>query len=121
MTAVDQAAGVTVTPKAVEKIRQAFTRMGVADLEEQRTRQRFARRRLHGLELTIQVRHRSRAPTDNIFDLRQRAIFIDPKSILYLRRASCSITRRIALMQSGFVFDNPNAKKNCGCGTSFSA
>ena len=24
-------------------------------------------------------------------------------------------------MQSGFVFENPNAKKNCGCGTSFSA
>jgi Uncharacterized conserved protein len=26
-----------------------------------------------------------------------------------------------SLMQSGFVFDNPNSKKACGCGTSFSA
>ena len=26
-----------------------------------------------------------------------------------------------SLMQSGFVFENPHAKKSCGCGTSFSA
>jgi iron-sulfur cluster assembly protein len=26
-----------------------------------------------------------------------------------------------SLMQSGFEFENPHAKKKCGCGTSFSA
>jgi len=26
-----------------------------------------------------------------------------------------------SLIQSGFEFDNPNATKSCGCGTSFSA
>ena len=26
-----------------------------------------------------------------------------------------------SLMQSGFVFENPHAKKSCGCGTSFTA
>ena len=26
-----------------------------------------------------------------------------------------------SLLQSGFVFENPNAQKSCGCGTSFSA
>ena len=26
-----------------------------------------------------------------------------------------------SLIQSGFAFDNPHAKKSCGCGTSFSA
>jgi iron-sulfur cluster assembly protein len=26
-----------------------------------------------------------------------------------------------SLIQSGFAFENPHAKKSCGCGTSFTA
>jgi len=46
-------------------------------------------------------------------------IFVDPKSLLYLN--GMVLDYQESLMQSGFVFDNPNAKKACGCGTSFSA
>ena len=46
-------------------------------------------------------------------------IFVDPKSLLYLEGLTLDYTE--SLMQSGFSFQNPNAKKSCGCGTSFTA
>ena len=58
-------------------------------------------------------------PTDNVFDFDGVQIFVDPKSILYLH--GMTLDYKESLMQSGFVFENPNAKKSCGCGTSFSA
>lgn len=45
-------------------------------------------------------------------------VFIDPKSYLYLN--GMQIDYHSDLMSSGFVFNNPNAKSACGCGTSFS-
>ena len=46
-------------------------------------------------------------------------VFVDPKSMLFLD--GMTLDWKDSLMQSGFVFENPNAKKSCGCGTSFSA
>ena len=46
-------------------------------------------------------------------------IYVDPKSLIYLD--GMILDYQESLMQSGFVFDNPNAKKACGCGTSFTA
>ena len=43
-------------------------------------------------------------------------IVVDPKSMLYLH--GMTLDYKESLMQSGFVFENPNAKKSCGCGTS---
>ena len=58
-------------------------------------------------------------PKDKVFDFDGVQIFVDPKSILYLH--GMTLDYKESLMQSGFVFENPNAKKSCGCGTSFSA
>ena len=44
-------------------------------------------------------------------------IYIDPKSFLYL--AGIELDFQDSLMGRGFVFNNPNAKKTCGCGESF--
>ena len=44
-------------------------------------------------------------------------IFIDPKSFLYL--SGVELDFQDSLMGRGFVFNNPNAKKTCGCGESF--
>ncbi len=43
--------------------------------------------------------------------------FIDPKSFLYL--SGIELDFQDSLMGRGFVFNNPNAKKTCGCGESF--
>ena len=46
-------------------------------------------------------------------------VVIDRKSSLYVD--GTTIDYYNDLTQSGFVFDNPNANKSCGCGSSFSA
>ena len=45
-------------------------------------------------------------------------IFIDKKSYLYLMGTEIDFVDE--LNQSGFKFVNPNAKRTCGCGESFS-
>lgn|SRR3989338_2010530 len=45
-------------------------------------------------------------------------ILIDPKSALYLY--GITLDFHGGLTGKGFTFENPNAKKSCGCGTSFS-
>ena len=46
-------------------------------------------------------------------------ILVDMKSLLYL--SGTEIDFKDDMMQSGFVFKNPNATSSCGCGSSFSA
>lgn len=54
---------------------------------------------------------------DFVYDLEGVRIFVDKKSFEFLK--GTTITWSGNLMQGGFEFDNPNAKKSCGCGTSF--
>ena len=46
-------------------------------------------------------------------------IVCDPKSFLYLNNTVIDFDDN--LMGRGFIFVNPNAKKSCGCGESFTA
>ena len=58
-------------------------------------------------------------PTDNVFRYEDVTVFIDPKSYVYLKGLTLDYTQ--SLMESAFVFRNPNAKKHCSCGKSFLA
>jgi len=107
-------AGITVTPKAVQRIRQTFGKMGVAG----GLRLGVLGGGCSGLSYQFKFDTKPR-PTDNVFDFDGVQIFVDPKSIRYLH--GMTLDYKETLMQSGFVFENPNAKKSCGCGTSFSA
>lgn len=55
---------------------------------------------------------------DYINDFDKIKVLIDPKSALYL--ADITLDFQGGLSGRGFVFENPNAEKTCGCGTSFS-
>lgn len=44
-------------------------------------------------------------------------VFVDPKSSIYLNGIQIDYTSD--LLNRGFKFNNPNAVKSCGCGTSF--
>jgi len=55
--------------------------------------------------------------TDKIFEKNGAKVFVDMKSLLYL--SGTELDYKDELMQSGFVFQNPNVKKACGCGQSF--
>jgi iron-sulfur cluster assembly protein len=46
-------------------------------------------------------------------------IFVDKKSLLFLNGTVLDYDTN--LLSKGFVFNNPNAKASCGCGSSFSA
>jgi iron-sulfur cluster assembly protein len=57
---------------------------------------------------------------DEVFEGPENAkIFVDKKSLLYLN--GTVLDYDTSLIGRGFVFNNPNAKGTCGCGSSFGA
>ena len=56
--------------------------------------------------------------TDKVFEDNGVRIIIDKKSFLYL--AGTILEYSGGLNGKGFVFNNPNAQRTCGCGESFS-
>ena len=55
---------------------------------------------------------------DTIMDSYGFKVFMDPKSIIYLK--GMQLDYQGGLNGKGFVFQNPNAASTCGCGESFS-
>jgi iron-sulfur cluster assembly protein len=115
MEAQTTTATIQVTPKAVDKIREAFNREGVT---EGGLRLGVLGGGCSGLSYQFKFDRRQR-PTDNVFEFDGVKVFIDPKSMVFLD--GMTLDWKDSLIQSGFAFENPHAKKNCGCGTSFSA
>lgn len=56
---------------------------------------------------------------DELYDMHGVSVVVDPRHALYL--AGIEVDYHNGLNDRGFVFNNPNAKSTCGCGTSFSA
>jgi iron-sulfur cluster assembly protein len=106
---------IQVTPKAVEKIRAAFQREGV---REGGLRLGVLGGGCSGLSYQFRFDPKPR-PTDNVYDYDGVKIYVDPKSLVFLD--GMTLDWKDSLIQSGFVFENPHAKRSCGCGTSFSA
>jgi len=59
------------------------------------------------------------AANDKVIEKDGLKIGVDGKSLLFLSGMTLDFTD--GLEGRGFVFNNPNAKKTCGCGSSFSA
>ena len=58
------------------------------------------------------------ADNDQVFEDNQVRIVVDKKSFLYL--VGTILEYSGGLNGKGFVFNNPNAQRTCGCGESFS-
>jgi iron-sulfur cluster assembly protein len=56
---------------------------------------------------------------DKIFEELGVKLVVDPKSLLFLSGMTLDFSD--GLNGTGFTFNNPNAKRTCGCGSSFSA
>jgi iron-sulfur cluster assembly protein len=104
-----------VTEKAAQKIQELLRKEGVPD---------------GGLRLGIQgggcsgLSYAMRLDTtardrDKVFEENGARVFVDPKSFLYLDNTTLDYEE--TLMRQGFVFQNPAATRNCGCGSSFTA
>jgi iron-sulfur cluster assembly protein len=102
-----------VTPRAIEMIREALAKESASG----GVRLGVLGGGCSGLSYQFKFDAKQR-PNDHVFEFDGINVFVDPKSILFLD--GMTLDCKDSIMQSGFVFENPNAKKTCGCGTSFS-
>ena len=109
--------GVQLTPLAIARVRSAMAKEGISPAEGG-LRLGILGGGCSGLSYSIRFDTQPRE-RDRVFtydgDVR---VFIDPKSFIYLR--GMVLDWEDTLMRQGFLFNNPNATKSCGCGTSFS-
>ena len=106
---------IQVTPKAVNKIREAFEKQQVSG----GLRLGVLGGGCSGLSYQFKFDPKPRS-TDQVFEFDGGVkVFVDPKSMVFLD--GMILDWKDSLIQSGFAFENPHAKKSCGCGTSFSA
>ena len=70
-----------------------------------------------GLEYVLRFDN-EKTDADQIFEDNGIKIIVDKKSILYL--AGTTLEYSGGLNGKGFIFNNPNANRTCGCGESFS-
>ena len=61
---------------------------------------------------------KTKAEEDKVFEDNEVKIIVDKKSFLYL--VGTTLEYSGGLNGTGFVFNNPNANRTCGCGESFS-
>ena len=70
-----------------------------------------------GMTYVLAVEEAAPKPYDSVFEQEGVKVLIDAKSHLYLD--GTTIDYKNGLVGGGFEFQNPLAKKSCGCGTSF--
>ena len=70
-----------------------------------------------GLEYVLKFDN-EKTDADQIFEDNGIKIIVDKKSILYL--AGTTLEYSGGLNGKGFIFNNPDANRTCGCGESFS-
>jgi iron-sulfur cluster assembly accessory protein len=106
------AAGVNVTERAAAKIKEMIT---AERKEGQGLRLKVVGGGCSGLQYKLDFD----VPkgTDKVFEKDGAKVLVDMKSLLYL--SGTELDYKEELMQAGFVFQNPNVKKACGCGASF--
>ena len=105
-----------VTEKAARKIQEMLAKQGVPG-EAGGLRLGVQGGGCSGLSYAMRLETAAR-DRDNIFEEHGARVFVDPKSYVYLDNTT--IDYEETLMRQGFVFQNPQATKSCGCGTSFS-
>jgi iron-sulfur cluster assembly accessory protein len=103
----------TITDRAAEKIRALL----VGAKAGHGLRVRVVEGGCSGFEYKMGID--SPGTEDQVFENTGARILLDSKSMLHLN--GTELDYRSGLMQAGFVFNNPNVKATCGCGTSFSA
>jgi iron-sulfur cluster assembly protein len=107
---------VEITAKAAEKIKYFAEKEGTAN-NDVGVRVAVKGGGCSGLtyDLKISGEHND---TDKVVEQFGVKVIVDKKSYIYLVGTQLDFSD--GLNGKGFVFENPNAKKACGCGTSFS-
>ncbi|HEX2714871.1 MAG TPA: iron-sulfur cluster assembly accessory protein [Candidatus Acidoferrales bacterium] len=106
-----------VTEKAATKIRELLSRESVS-IDSGGLRIGVQGGGCSGLTYAMRLEAQAR-DRDKVFEEHGARLFVDPKSYLYL--ANTTLDYQEDLMRQGFVFQNPQATRSCGCGSSFTA
>ena len=109
--------GLQLTERAIQRIRAAMAKEGVSP-EEGGLRLGVMGGGCSGLSYSIKFDTRPRE-RDRIYNFDGVRVFVDPKSFVYLH--GMTLDYEETLMRQGFNFVNPNSKRSCGCGSSFSS
>jgi len=107
---------IEITETAARKIRTLMAKQG---LDEGGLRVGVKGGGCSGLSYTFAWEREPRFGGDVFEGSDGAKIFVDKKSLLFLNGTVLDYDTN--LMGKGFVFNNPNAKSNCGCGSSFGA
>jgi iron-sulfur cluster assembly protein len=106
---------ITITEKAVKEIKRI--------MDENKITQEFGLRvgvkggGCSGLTYTLGFDPETREG-DSVIEQEGVKLFVDGKSLFYLSGTQLDFSD--GLNGKGFIFNNPNATKSCGCGESFS-
>lgn len=103
----------TLSDRAAEKIRQLLA----GNSDDKGLRLRVVAGGCSGFEYKMAID--APAAQDRVIEKNGARILLDANSAVHLN--GTELDYKDDLMQSGFIFINPNVKSTCGCGTSFSA
>lgn len=108
---------IQVTEKALKEIRRLQETDPTA--KDSSLRVQVAGGGCSGMSYKLGFDNQPPAANDKVFEHEGVKILVDSKSYLYLNGTELDFSD--GLNGTGFVFNNPNAKRTCGCGSSFSA
>jgi iron-sulfur cluster assembly protein len=105
---------ITLTDKAVAQVRKLMADNNIAP--EQGLRLGVKGGGCSGLSYVLGFDETAKE-NDRVFTVGGVTVFVDPKSLFYLSGTVLDFSD--GLNGKGFVFNNPQAAKTCGCGSSF--
>ena len=107
---------IQISETAAHKIRSLMAKQGIGDGG---LRVGIKGGGCSGLSYTFAWEKEARLGDEVFEGLDGAKIFVDRKSLLFLNGTVLDYDAN--MISKGFVFNNPNAKSTCGCGSSFGA
>ena len=108
-----------ITPEAVDALKKALSYDAQSKLRVGMIRVAIQGGGCSGLQYKLDIDDTAR-DDDFILELEDGVtVVVDGYSAVVLRGTTLDYVD--TLMSAGFKFDNPNAKRHCGCGSSFGA
>ena len=114
VTGADENDNIRITQKALNEVKKIKTQNSIPD--DYGLRVGVKGGGCSGMSYTLGF-DASEKELDRVYETQGVRVFIDPKSLFYLMGVTLDYSD--GLNGRGFTFNNPNANKTCGCGSSF--
>lgn len=116
ITGTDENDNIIITRKAIAQVKEIKAQNNIPDDHGLRVGVKGGG--CSGMSYTLGFDQAARE-SDLVLNVEDVNVFIDAKSMFYLMGMTLDYSD--GLMGKGFTFNNPNATKTCGCGSSFAA